>query len=295
MLAYQFPEADRKMLQALNYRVNERKFKDIQEFLRLGRIRETLSVEEFQGVYTGAEHRGTPKLPNLTYLPNLRITPNMELLGTTFGHQHNQLWKGDPRDFQEIYEFQGYGAMLLRSADSATLHLLRPNEKVIVKTSDNMAFFNLQEQPLTTLDYANPQMNEADKILETRIGPLLLITKQTQANEYLFRVNENYYLQGIVKKRPKAQAISIKSPEAGESLLKKIYENKNSFERIGIKISEGFDFPTNLRPLQKPSLLELALTQNPLLFSKLMIGKDNNSFKGNLIYDESGYPIAMSI
>ena len=93
---------NRKILEILSYKINERKFSDIKKFFSEDYIRIMPFYPENYAVYSGAEHTGNPKLPNITVLPNLRIGLG-SILGSTMGHQHTQNEKYDLRRFQEIY------------------------------------------------------------------------------------------------------------------------------------------------------------------------------------------------
>ncbi|RLA99652.1 MAG: hypothetical protein DRG83_12710, partial [Deltaproteobacteria bacterium] len=126
---------------ALGYIVNDRDFKanfqdlfseDYEVFAR------RYHLVSRSPVYSGAEHTGDPKLPNITVLPNIstrrarsmhlefdkkrfdiaRDFPfsmstgqEVTLFGCTMGHWHGQT--DCPDGIQELYEFQGYGALLI--------------------------------------------------------------------------------------------------------------------------------------------------------------------------------------
>jgi hypothetical protein len=193
--------SERAMLEGLGYKVNDRQFGNVWKYIEKSGLfkRDDFLSQDLDTVYSGAEHRGKPKLPNLTVLPNLALKTGSYLLGQTFGHQHMQYLDGDTRKFQEIYEFLGYGAMLIRNSEGTTLYLLKPGEKVIAGTGDNMTMFNLDYTPLITLDYANPDMNKANKDLEDKIGSLMII-ERWQASEAatIFKINERYVDQKLL-------------------------------------------------------------------------------------------------
>ncbi len=192
----------RERLEERGYSMNDRKFKDIWRFIeKTGLFRRSeFPNKNHDIVYSGAEHRGRPKFPNITVLPNIDVGYDT-LQGSTYGHQHTQSSLGDNRRFQEIYEFLGYGAMLLRNNSGTCLHILKPGEKVLVGTDDNMTIFNLDSNRLVTLDYANPEMNSADKDLENEIGSLMLITHMefSEANTTVFNINPSYVELELLK------------------------------------------------------------------------------------------------
>src|SRR5262249_55633499 len=150
--------------------------------------------------YSGAEHGSVepkdqpkPKLPNITVVPNVstshartvalsldrreardepsfgdfRMPTGQEvtLFGCTMGHWHEEL--SCPDRVQEIYEFQGYGALVIDQPDSDEIELwvARDGDKVIVPQQCHMTLYNLDdsEHPLVTLDFANPRRNNSNK------------------------------------------------------------------------------------------------------------------------------------
>ncbi|MEI6058153.1 MAG: hypothetical protein WCP89_00090 [archaeon] len=193
---------DTKALEKRGYKINPRKFGDIWKILGKSKLvkRKEFDIKDDKEVYSGAEYTKTPKLPNITVLPDLWIGMD-QLHGSSLGHQHTQSEKGDKRLFQEIYEFLGYGAMLLRNENSTNLYVLKPREKVIVGTGDNMTLFNLDYKPLVTIDMANPQMNSANKDLENEVGPLMIMKHMefSEANTTLFKINEEYIKRKLLK------------------------------------------------------------------------------------------------
>jgi hypothetical protein len=193
-------------LKRLGYKINDRTFASLKPVFSEDYRGIAFNYKDQDTVYSGAEHKGKPKLPNVTFLPNMGCSSNA-ILGSTFGHQHTQAQNGDKRQFQEIYEFLGYGAMMIRNSSGTTLYVMKPGEKVVVGTADHMTIFNLGFEPLVTLDYANPEMNSANKDLEQRTirnGPLgsLMMIKHfefSEANCTMFIVNPDYISEGIVK------------------------------------------------------------------------------------------------
>ncbi|MFH1053668.1 MAG: hypothetical protein V1740_04615 [Candidatus Woesearchaeota archaeon] len=131
-------------------------------------------------VYEGAEHSPedlSKKLPNLTLLNNLSDGNSFFVYGCTMGHTHPD----NGLSAQEVYEFFGYGAMLLASRDDAEhkyvqLHVARPGSKVIVPGNCIMTLYNLnmgdgKPMPLLTADMAHPWNNMSDKeVIEEKGG-----------------------------------------------------------------------------------------------------------------------------
>jgi len=217
---------------ALGYTVNDRDFKvnfqdlfseDYEIFARryhlVGR----------SPVYSGAEHKGDPKLPNITVLPNIptRRARNMHLrferkpfqlnrdldfsmstgqevtlFGCTMGHWHGQT--DCPDGVQELYEFQGYGALLIDrpESDEVELWVARDGDKVAVPQQCHMTLYNLDDldHPLVTLDFANPDRNYANKELAGRIGPILLAYYTPY--EAVFVLNRHYINRERIYVRP---------------------------------------------------------------------------------------------
>ncbi len=268
------------LLQALGYKINKRTLGDISKlfFPAYGTAMEkaiTPSVGFSEGVaYVGAEHLGKPKLPNLTYLPNLGSRGHF-ILGSTFGHQHTQRERGDTREFQEIYEFLGHGAMLLRTSDRCDMHLISPGEKIIVPTNANMTFFNLGKEPLVTVDYANPEMNKANKELEAEIGTLMCCEYFPLLRAIDFTINARYHEKGLLKNsygfNKEDRVFRIDRLELGEEAFKRIKEQEQRFKMAGINIVLGGNMPQNLRNSLSDPLRELVLRQDSVLFGILDI------------------------
>ncbi len=256
-------------LKELGYTINDRTLKDVIPFLEkfpgLFSQKDLTRGNDF--VYSGAEHRGNPKLPNVTFIPNPPYIIGGFLLGSTFGHQHTQRQTGDTRLFQEIYEFQTYGAMLLRSEKSTRLITLKPGEKVIVGTDENMTLFNLDKSPLLTLDYANPEMNSATKNLEKRIGPLMAILRTNK--EICFCINPQYRKNGLVNE--KRNSVVIRSPEIGKNLIKCMESQNEDFYQCGIELTSGGNIPHELSQEFANPLSQLVNKKNKKLLDILQI------------------------
>ncbi len=206
----------------LGYTVNDRDFRkhfqdlfseDYKAFAR------RYHLIEQSPVYSGAEHTGDPKRPNITVIPNIptrwaqtvqlrfdqktfdigrdldfRVPTGQELtlFGCTMGHWHGQI--DCPDGVQEVYEFQGYGALVIDrpESDEVELWVARDGDKVAVPQQCHMTLYNLDDlaHPLITLDFANPQRNYANKELVKRIGPVLLAYYTT--SEAVFALNHHY-------------------------------------------------------------------------------------------------------
>jgi hypothetical protein len=253
-------------LKELEYIINDRTLKEVIPFLeKFPRLfPQKVLTRENELIYSGAEHRGNPKLPNVTFIPNLPIVGG-SLLGSTFGHQHTQRQTGDTRPFQEIYEFQSYGAMLLRSEKSTRLITLKPGEKVIVGTDENMTLFNLDECPLLTLDYANPEMNSATKDLEKRIGPPIAILRTKE--EIYFYINPQYNREGLIK--GKRNSVVIRSPEMGKNLIKSMESQNEEFYQCGIELANEDNIPRELKQEFVNTLSKLVNEKNKKLLDIL--------------------------
>jgi predicted dehydrogenase len=140
-----------------------------------------------QGViYSGAEHHPTkltvPKLPNITVVPNFSTTESrglerpLTVFGCTMGHYHRPETPQGYR-IQEVYEFQSYGMLVLdREAGEVEMWVAQDGDKVAVPNGCHMTLYNLgdEDNPLVTLDFANPNRNPSDKDLVKQYGPILL-------------------------------------------------------------------------------------------------------------------------
>lgn len=230
---------------SLGYTVNDRDFKknfqdlfseDYREFAR------RYHLIEQSPVYSGAEHGGDPKLPNITVLPNiptrqarsmhlefdkkrfdigrnfpfsLPTCQEVTLFGCTMGHWHGQT--DCPDGVQEVYEFQGYGALLIDRPESEEVELwvARDGDKVAVPQQCHMTLYNLDDldHPLVTLDFANPDRNYANKELVRRIGPILLAYYTPY--EAVFVLNRHYINRERIYVRPD-EFIDPDSPPPGK-------------------------------------------------------------------------------
>ena len=266
--AIDFDNTDYKsMLEAVGYKINNKYFGELKELFSKDYERFDFNYDRNRIIYSGAEHTGKPKLPNITVLPNLQATKGITVLGSTMGHQHTQLETGDARQFQEIYEFYSHGAMLLRNTcrKDARLHLLRPREKIGVRTNDHMTIFNLGTQPLITLDYANPDKNRAQKDLEKEKGTLITIAHQETKNspDTTFYFNSNYGSS----RRP----IEVAYANLGEPLFERMRAYKTEFKNNGIELFFGSNLSDRQRKELQEPLADLVLKRDKILLRELMV------------------------
>lgn len=258
---------NKEQLEAQGYQINERTLKDIFE---IWKHYQTFGLPplNFRGgekIYWGAEHRGNPKLPNKTEIPNNTSYPYGVLIGTTFGHEHTQLETGDTRLAQELYEFLTYGAMLLQGKGYANLVLCRPGEKTLVRTDESMTLYNMSEKPLQTLDYANPEKNSASKKLQQKIGPPMLIWKTNY--ELTFRTNREYRERGLFTGWK--SSVTIRSNETEEKLFELICAQRHEFAEAGINLIFGGNIPEALQEDFSKPLEQLVTEKNHRLYNAL--------------------------
>lgn len=179
-----------------DYKINDRSFAqaiapylhgDWEDFDRLFRLnpRRVVSMggkpQESPVIYSGAEHRGSSKLPNITVVPNLATQESrglarpLTVFGCTMGHYH----PGTLANYrtQEVYEFQSYGMLVLaREVGVVEVWVAQDGDKVAVPNGCHMTLYNLgdEDNPLVTLDFADPDRNPANKDLVGKYGPILL-------------------------------------------------------------------------------------------------------------------------
>ena len=250
-----------------DYKINERKFQDIQRFFSEPYKKCRFNCPLDKTVYVGYESK--INLPNITNLPNLETLDGEIVMGSTFGHQHTQKEKGDKREFQEIYDFLWYGGMFVRNKE-AVLYLLRPNEKVIVRTGENMTILNFDAIALTTHDFANHDMNSANKELEGKIGTCLLAKYERKLRGFGFYINPKYYEEGLLDGK-NLEPIIMKNVPFGRGLYEAMLSRKNEFADRGIKLVLGGNIPEKFkREFQKP-LQVLIKEKNKPLFNALQI------------------------
>lgn len=147
--------------------------------------------------YSGAEHYGTPKLPNITVVPNWQTqerdgSPSLRMMmGSTMGHYHPPDPSG--RRTQEVYQFCTPGLLVLdHEHGDSQIWVAKEGDKVAVPDACHMTLYNLGEaqQPLITLDFADPARNPSDKTLIAACGPILLI--YYDSFEVTFVLNRTY-------------------------------------------------------------------------------------------------------
>ena len=229
----------------LGYTINDRRFEEnfhrlfSEDFHAFARRHHLIGRSP---VYSGAEHIGDPKLPNITVLPNiptrrartmhlefdkerfdigrdfpfsLSTGQDVTLFGCTMGHWHGQM--DCPDGIQELYEFQGYGALAIDRPESGGIELwvARDGDKVAVPQQCHMTLYNLDnlDHPLVTLDFANSNRNYANKELVGKIGPILLAYYTPY--EAVFVLNRHYINRERIYVRPD-EFIDPDSPPPGE-------------------------------------------------------------------------------
>ncbi len=259
--------ANEEILAALGYKPIKRTFKDVAALLTSEQNRLSPSYDPDEAPYLIYASTLHPKLPNITYLPNLATSSGEIMLATTLGHQHTQKQKGDSRPFQELYEFHNYGAMLLRNTQGTRLHLLKPRDKITIGTDDNMTFINLSESPLITLDMSNPNMNSANKELESRIGTMILATFYN--GTFRLEINPAYYYEGLLRTPVPKAPIEVKECKLGESLYEKLPNHKNEFKSAGIELVVGGNLTHKQERKFTDPLLTLVLKKDMALLESL--------------------------
>ena len=255
------------LVESLGFEFNRRRFSVIMRLFTKEQSLIPSSYNPDEIVYSGLENHAEPKLPNLTYLPNLVIPDCRIMLGSTMGHQHTQKQKGDARQFQEIYEFFGYGGMLLRNSSGTRFHVLKPRDKILTGTDDDMTFFNLSESPLITHDMANPSMNSANKDLEESIGTMMFLTFYNGA--LTININPKYYLEGLMGNAVPRAPIVASRCKLGLSLYKRLADYGDAFADSGIELVVGGNLTPKLQEEFKGPLLTLVVGRNKTLLDSL--------------------------
>lgn len=219
---------------------------DWEEFDRLFGLSPLNSDSEV--VYSGAEHSGDPKLPNITVLPNLAIRERRGLaqplwvFGSTMGHFHWDVGQGNR--IQEVYEFQSYGMIVLdHEKGEVEMWVAKAGDKVSVPNGCHMTLYNLDDHnhPLITLDFADPGRNKSDKEMIKKRGPILLAYYDDF--EIVFAVNRLY----------------INNPEHSAGV--RLFSNPVDVHDRQIRIKRG-------ARLNLGELLYEQLTQNPELIGR---------------------------
>ncbi|MFQ6026249.1 MAG: Gfo/Idh/MocA family oxidoreductase [Dehalococcoidia bacterium] len=196
-------------------------------------------------------------MPNITVVPNLVLPESSDTglplmtFGCTMGHYH----PGDPSEFriQEVYEFQSYGLMLLdREQGEIELWVARDGDKISVPNQCHMTLYNLggKDDPLITLDFANPDRNPDDgKAFIREYGPALLA--YYDGSEAVFTLNrlhvnnpEHYAGVNLILDSDDLEARQVKIPlgtriDLGRPLYNELTRNLDvigRFARLGIQI-----------------------------------------------------------
>lgn len=219
-----------------------------------------------EDAYEGFEHKPgnlEDKLPNRTVIWNLPFANGGFMYGSSLGHVHPKAGF----KIQEIYEFQGYGGMLVSFKEHAKLYVCKPQDKVVVPPDCMMTILNFSVGSLETLDMANPLQNESSKkILGEKNGPQIALYTSgadkddwfCQCNTFLshkfnrrvvfshnekvkIRLNKNYEVFGI----DHDEEINIKVANYNGGLDNGILECKDEFKKYNIDVcraSIGLDY-----------------------------------------------------
>lgn len=198
--------------------------------------------------YEGAEHKPedlSTKLPNLTLLKNLRLgwgDGEYFMFGQTMGHSH----PANGPATQEIYEFFGYGAMLIASRDDSEkswtkLYVAKPGDKVVVPGNCMMTLFSLNlfyrhDSFLLTADMANPDENESDKEVQKEKGTMMVMFTPDGSYGPEVVLNSSYKHFGI----DEDVSLHIRAnPARGEKIVKSLVDKKDIFSGYNIELIEA--------------------------------------------------------
>jgi predicted dehydrogenase len=194
-------------------------------------------------VYSGAEHRGAPKQPNITVVPDWPVITAgsaVTVAGSTMGHDHTPI-DGIP-PVQEVYEFHSFGIMLLGNPDGLELSVADPGAKVVVPPGDHMALFNLGglASPLVTLDFAHPspERNPATKDRVKKLGPAMLLHYDEDGVWFTFNSAYEKPL-GCDPSRRQVRIPLAGRMKQGEFLYQQLTSNPDviaQFARVGVRI-----------------------------------------------------------
>lgn len=224
--------------------IKERKFKDNIADLYSQDYKE-LDILKREPPYAGCEFKS---LPNITVLPNLKTREGRILLGCTMGHYQEALDSSNI-EVLEVYEYHGFGAMLIDKKDSPFMELcfLRPGDKVFTLNRCNMTLYNLDLHPLVTADFANSKIHQGDKTLQKEIGPALMMLHDGIRLE--IKLNPEYINRddGIGVRlnsfEPKDLTIFINTI-LGKDLYDKLFKSEDEFEKLGIHVVAGDKSPS---------------------------------------------------
>ncbi|HRZ86026.1 MAG TPA: hypothetical protein P5277_04590 [Candidatus Paceibacterota bacterium] len=245
------------------YKINERNFDSIKDLFSPDYNQFKFPYLETDNVYVGLESCNKNstseelenKLPNLTFLPNLEAKLSREkviVMGSTMGHFH-------PSNLavQEIYEFEGYGAMVIdtrtkeegkvNSKGNIDLIMLKPGEKVIVPGNCNMTMYNLQEDPLEMQDFANPTNNIGIKNLQKKFGPVFCVYYYPKKGNLNFKLNPLYTQSDWIS--PSELNVKLKVPSVSQigELVSDASKNNSKFiekfKSLGINLITADQLP----------------------------------------------------
>lgn len=215
--------------------------------------------------YSGAEHRGSPKQPNITVVPNWPAVGGngspaaYTVMGCTMGHFHPH----DPcgSRIQELYEFQSPGLLVLdRENGAPELWVANDGEKVAVPSGCHMTLYNLGQSPLITLDFADPSRNPSDKTLVRQYGPILLVYCDHATVTFVLNgryVNHPNHRAGVrlgFAPLPEERCLTIPRSgrlDLGQFLVDQLTHNpevSGKFARLGLRIKRA-SVQTALGPL----------------------------------------------
>ncbi len=230
-------------LEKQGYQLNERTFSSITPLFSDDYKKAIFPYFSTDGVYLGAEHCNKDssineilqKKCNLTFFNNLEAKLGdhyVQIMASSMGHFHPSKLK-----VQEIYEFQGYGAMVIqKEGEKPNLIFMNPGGKVIVPGQCHMTIYSLQLEPLETHDFANPKQNSGHKNIQKQKGPIFLIHHDDLERRIYFKINSQYS-----KYHPSDHSVSLTKREwkpLGELLflLGRNKSFKKQFEAIGVNL-----------------------------------------------------------
>ena len=182
---------------AWGYKINERTFAGaVEPFLSEEYIAFGVQPPDDGVAYSGAESspaNPADKKSNITVLKNW-----LNFLGNTIGHHQGV----SELSYQEVYESHGFGAMVIdRDGEGMIeLHCMKPGDKVLIPSYCIMTLYNLDHDPLVTLDFANPALNKNSKSLQgmetgifsgrmAHVGPVLCMHYGNDENLFYLELN----------------------------------------------------------------------------------------------------------
>jgi predicted dehydrogenase len=234
---------------------------DWEQFDRVFRLRsrrvEGNSVEP-PPIYGRAEHRGTPRKPNITVLPNLEIVEHrglaspISVLGCcTLGHFRNS----ETLRTHEVYEFQTHGLLVIdREGGEVDAWVAQDGDKVVIPNACHTTLYNLgdDDHPLITLDFGGPNRNRAEKKTAKQLGPFLLGYYDDSAVVFTvnhLHINSPSHKAGVrLPLKPRElQDRQVKIPrvgrlDLGEFMLEKLTQDTDviaRFAKLGIRIRKA--------------------------------------------------------